>query len=171
MTKTRLEIDGRPGSFFEAEVKGSELHIAVGPRGRNIAAKVRPFPSEAAAKAELERLAGLHRTKGYVDAVEAAPPRLGIAASGSPHARRKRATRRTGSWSSTTHYSPPAKQPRTIRRRGTAMLRDSKLAKRVQLVTTPPDGARAARYAHPQQVQRMPLDLPRGGEPPEVKQS
>ena len=27
MTKTRLEIEGHPGSFFEAEVKGSELHI------------------------------------------------------------------------------------------------------------------------------------------------
>ncbi len=73
MTKIRLEIDGRPGSFFEAEVKGSELHIAVGPRGRNISAKARPFPSEVAARAELERLAGLHRAKGYVDAVEVAP--------------------------------------------------------------------------------------------------
>lgn len=167
MTKTRLEIDGRPGSFFEAEVKGSELHIAVGPRGRNIAAKVRPFPSEAAAKAELERLAGLHRTKGYVDAVEAAPPRLGIAASGrTPDASEQPGALEAGHRRRTTRRL----RSRTIRRRGTAMLRDSKLAKRVQLVTTP-DGARAARYAHPQQVQRMPLDLPRGGEPPEVKQS
>ena len=47
-----------------------------------------------------------------------------------------------------------------------AMILDSKLAKRVALVTTPPAGARAARYAHPTNQEATPFLLPRNGEPP-----
>jgi uncharacterized protein (TIGR02996 family) len=73
MAKIRLELDGRPGSFFEAEVKGPALHVAFGPRDRLAPTKARPFPSEATARAELERLVGLHRAKGYAEKVEAPP--------------------------------------------------------------------------------------------------
>lgn len=73
MSKIRLELDGRPGSFFEAEVKGSELHVAFGPRDRIVPPKARSFPSEAAARAELDRLVGLHKAKQYYEKLEAPP--------------------------------------------------------------------------------------------------
>lgn len=50
-----------------------------------------------------------------------------------------------------------------------ALIQSSSLAKRVTLVTTPPDDALAARYAHPRRMERLPLALPRGGEPPKPK--
>lgn len=67
----RLELDGRPGSFFQIERKGADLHVAFGARDRAARPRVRTLASPEAAQAELERLIAVHLEKGYV---EPAPP-------------------------------------------------------------------------------------------------
>ena len=70
----RLELDGAPGSFFEIERKGADLHVAFGARGRGARPRVRTLPSAEAAQAELERLIKVHLEKGYV-ALGPPPPK------------------------------------------------------------------------------------------------
>jgi uncharacterized protein (TIGR02996 family) len=70
----RLELDGRPGSFFEIERKGADLHVAFGARDRAARPRVRTLASVEAAQAELERLIAVHLEKGYVEKGPPPPP-------------------------------------------------------------------------------------------------
>ena len=63
----RLELDGRPGSFFEIQRKGADLHVAFGARDRAARPRVRTLASPEAAQAELERLIEVHLEKGYAE--------------------------------------------------------------------------------------------------------
>lgn len=73
-------IEGGSKKFWRARVEGGSLYVNFGRIGTGGQTQVKDMGSEAKARAELEKVAGSKRRKGYEDAGDAVPGAPALAA-------------------------------------------------------------------------------------------
>lgn len=66
-------VDGKSSKFWRAKTEGSDLVVNYGRIGTNGQTKTKSFGDAGAAAAELEKVAGSKRKKGYAEVASAAP--------------------------------------------------------------------------------------------------